>query len=471
MRAKGHEVFFNTGTDEHGIKIYEAAVKKGMTPQAYVDENSAKFRALRDALNLSFDNFIRTTDAQHIHAAEEFWKICSANGDIYKKNYKSKYCVGCEMEKTDSELVDGHCSIHPNLEIQIIEEENYFFRYSKYQDSLLRLYELHPDLVLPESRMNEIKAFVSRGLQDFSISRLATKLPWGISVPGDPSQVMYVWFDALVSYIAAVGWQGASSVANDTIDAGVDFTKWISDSGGMVQYCGKDNLRPQAAMWQAMTMSAGLSTPERPISSRIIIDGFINSGGQKMSKSLGNVIAPSEVIAEYGVDGLRYIIARELHPFEDSDVTIDRIRDVYNAGLANGLGNLVSRVIQMALTYDVALELVGDNAKGGKGGKDGTSNKSGIDHDEFDACMMRYDIQSASNVIWQHIQMLDQYIQREQPFKKIKTDEVAAKKDVAYLLYEVNEIAKVLAPILPQTSTEIMSAISERRKPMLFPRK
>src|SRR3989344_1626809 len=203
----GDEVFFNTGTDEHGIKIYRKALEEKKDPQAYVDEYAAKFRSLKEKLNLFPDlHFIRTTDAKHEAAAQEFWRRCMAAGDIYKKNYQVKYCVGCELEKTDSELVEGRCPLHPTLYIEIINEENYFFRFSKYQTSLLDLYARRPDLVVPDYRFNEIRSFVARGLVDFSISRLKDKMPWGVPVPDDDSQVMYVWFDALINYISTLGW-------------------------------------------------------------------------------------------------------------------------------------------------------------------------------------------------------------------------------------------------------------------------
>jgi len=206
QRSLGKEVFFNTGTDEHGLKIYQKAAELGKTPQEYCDESAEHFKALKEKLDLSFDNFIRTTDAHHIAAAQEFWKRCDANGDIYKKVYKAKYCVGCELEVTDSQLVNGRCPIHPNKDVETIEEENYFFRFSKYQQPLLDFYNANPDFVIPEGRFNEIKSFVAGGLQDFSISRVKEKMPWGIAVPGDEGQVMYVWFDALVNYISCLNW-------------------------------------------------------------------------------------------------------------------------------------------------------------------------------------------------------------------------------------------------------------------------
>jgi methionyl-tRNA synthetase len=335
-RAKilqGYEVFFNTGTDEHGQKLFDEAKKNNEDVKLYVDRFAERFKGLKDLLGL-YDgiHFIRTTDKHHIKSAQHFWNLCKANGDIYKKNYKIKYCVGCELEKMESELVDGKCPVHPNRELEIREEENYFFRWSKYQDKLLEFYEKNPDFVLPDFRFNEIKKFVERGLEDFSISRLKSKMSWGIEVPDDSEHVMYVWFDALINYISTLGWP-------EDIDTFEKF--WIE--GNPVQYAGKDNLRQQSAMWQAMLMSAGINNTKT-----IVINGFIQSGGQKMSKSLGNVINPYDVVSVYGKDVLRLYVAKELSWSEDSDMTMERFKDAYNANLANGLGNLVSRVMKMA---------------------------------------------------------------------------------------------------------------------------
>src|SRR3989344_8688305 len=243
-RATGDKVLFNTGTDEHGLKIYQKALENHQTPQEYCDEYAAKFEILRKSLNLSYDTFIRTTDKYHIESAQEFWRRCLASGDIYKAKYKIKYCVGCELEKTDSELVDGKCPVHPSRELEIIDEENYFFRWSKYQKPLLDLYKKQKNYVVPYFRQEEITKFVESGLQDFSISRLKAKMPWGVDIPDDPDQVMYVWFDALVSYIAALGWP--------------EDEKKFKEFWPGIQTAGKDNLRQQSSMRQAMLMSAGV---------------------------------------------------------------------------------------------------------------------------------------------------------------------------------------------------------------------
>ncbi len=330
MRRRKKEVFFNIGTDEHGLKIYQKAQELGLEPQDYCDQQVEKWLELKKLLNLNNDNFIRTTDKHHILAAQEFWRRAKANGFIYKKNYKAKYCVGCELEKTESELENGRCPLHPNLEIEIIDEENYFFKFSEFQKKLLALYKEQPEFVVPQHRFNEIKKFVERGLTDFSVSRLKTKMPWGIEVPDDPEHVMYVWFDALINYISAIGWP------NDL----ENFNKlWPG-----IQVAGKDNIRQQSAMWQAMLMSVNL-----PPSKQIFINSFITSKGQKMSKSLGNTIAPNELIEKFGTDGTRWILL-SLNTFgDDMDLTWERMTEKYNADLANGLGNLLERVFTLAI--------------------------------------------------------------------------------------------------------------------------
>jgi methionyl-tRNA synthetase len=441
-KLQGFEVFFNTGTDEHGSKVYLKAQEASKDPKAYADQFAEKFRGLSLALGLSEDiHFVRTTDEHHLNAAQEFWKLCEKNGDIYKKNYSIKYCVGCELEKTESELENGKCILHPHLELEIIEEENYFFRWSKYQKPLLELYEKNPKLVIPDFRFNEIKKFVERGLEDFSISRLKSKMPWGVEVPGDPEHVMYVWFDALTNYISTLGWPEDME----------NFNKfWIN--GTPIQYAGKDNLRQQSAMWQAMLLSAGL-----PNTHTIVINGFINSGGQKMSKSLGNVINPYDVVAEYSTDALRYYVTRELSPFEDSDMTMEKFKDAYNANLANGLGNLVSRVMKMA----------SDNLESAP------EIPEWEDFSEYFAFFETFEINKAADFIWGKISEMDEFIQKNEPFKLIKTDKEAGERMISELVVRLYSIARMLNPILPETSAKIKALIKENRSPSepLFARK
>lgn len=441
----GEELFFNTGTDEHGLKIYRKAQEAGKTTQEYVDGFAQRFRELLPALHISPDvNFIRTTDAHHKAAAQEFWRRCAQNGDIYKKEYEVKYCVGCELEKTDSELVDGTCPIHPNLTIEHIQEENYFFRFSKYQEQLLAYYKEHDTFVVPGFRFNEIKKFVEGGLQDFSVSRLKEKMPWGVPVPGDDSQVMYVWFDALVNYISALGWpEDEARFAH--------FWGTQAEPNG-VQIAGKDNLRQQSAMWQAMLLSAGL-----PNSKQIIIHGFINSGGQKMSKSLGNVIDPFAVVEQYGVDALRYWLAREMNTFEDGDFTWDKFKESYNGNLANGLGNLTSRVLKMA-------------ANAGIGSAPAGAHGFSVEYRQY---LDTFEIQKAADWVWTKIKAADEFIAKEEPFKKVKADEDAGRRDIAYLVGELADIAFHLQPFLPGSAEAIMAALSSISVdsiPRLYPR-
>ncbi len=243
-RLMGYDVFFNFGSDEHGQKIWQNAVDAGVSPQAYTDEYAEKFKALKDKLNLTYDVFIRTTDSKHKAAAQEIWKRCLAKGDIYKKNYEVKYCIGCELEKTDSELVEGKCPLHTNKPLELRSEENYFFKLSAYQDKLKELYT-RTDFVIPDFRLNEIRSLIdTTGLQDFSISRLKSKMPWGVPVPDDDTQVMYVWFDALVNYISTLDWPQDEA----------KFTQYWNGTVACIQVAGKDQVRQQACMWQAMLM-------------------------------------------------------------------------------------------------------------------------------------------------------------------------------------------------------------------------
>ena len=448
QRLLGKKVFFNTGTDEHGIKILRQAEEQRIEPQVYVNEYAIKFKNLAEVLNLETDNpdfnFIRTTDKHHKQSAQEFWRRCVTAGDIYKKAYRVKYCVGCELEKTDSELMDGKCPLHPNLGIEFIDEENYFFRLAKYQTALLNLYA-NPSFVLPAGRLKEIKNFVASGLQDFSISRLKSKMPWGIEVPDDPEQVMYVWFDALVNYISAIGWP-----------ADLDkFDQWWP----AVQFAGKDNLRQQSAMWQAMLLSAGIEP-----SKQIVIHGFITSDGQKMSKSLGNVVDPLKVVEEYGAEALRYYLAREITPFEDGDFTWEKFKESYNSNLANGLGNLVSRVIKMASLYEVSARK-----------EDLLGSKELIKTDfyrEYREYLDNYELSKAADFIWTQIQEADLYIQNTQPFKLYKENPAEAKKYIVYLLGALWRISVTLGPFMPVTAEKIQTAVKTRELPApLFARK
>ena len=457
-RLIGNQVFFNTGTDEHGAKIYGAAMKEGVDPKPYADRYAAKFRELKGLLNLSVDNFIRTTDTHHVVAAQEFWKRCDVNGDIEKKFYKIKYCTGCELEKTDSELENSRCPLHPNRDLEIREEENYFFKFSNYTEKLKDFYMANPTFVIPDFRFNEVKALLDRGLEDFSISRLKSRMPWGVVVPGDDDHVMYVWFDALINYISAIGWPACAEASpgkpdhqcgRDSFDQ-CTFMKWWPKEGGIVQYCGKDNIRQQAAMWQAMLMSAKL-----PNSKQIVIDGFINSGGQKMSKSLGNVINPYDVIetfkgvTDFPEDVLRFVLLHDMPSFEDGDLTMESIRASYAAHLQNGLGNLVSRIMKMAVTHLPDPVVIPANTI----------------PDEWRRHIESFDHKRAMELVMEYAKKLDEKIQKTEPFKLIKNKPEEARALITELVVELYTIGRMLNPFLPKTNEMIKGLIHKHQMP------
>ena len=430
----GYNVAFGFGTDEHGLKIYRKALEEKKDPQQYCDENAKKFDRLKKTLKLGVTHFIRTTDPNHIEAAKEFWIRCYKNGDIYKKNYRIKYCVGCELEKTDSELTEGRCPFHPNLNIESYEEENYFFRFSKYQNKLLRFYEKSPDFVVPRYRFNEIKSFVKKGLQDFSISRLKEEMPWGVDVPGDKDHVMYVWFDALVFYISTLGWPKKLS----------EYKKWWPG----VQVAGKDNLRQQTAIWQAMLMSAGL-----PNSKQVFIHGFITSEGQKISKSLGNVIDPVALVKQYGADAVRYYILKEIPSFDDGDFSHSRMKEIYNSDLANELGNLASRITNLASNDILVFKQQSDQQW----------------NNETIKLFDNFQFNKILENIWQDIKSLNKSIDDFSPWNKKPIERKV------FLLQSINKLKSIgirLQPFLPETAEKIIKASQGKIKKIeqLFPR-
>ncbi len=437
QRLSGRVVFFSTGTDEHGQKIFQKAKEGNQDVQQYVDHYAAQFRTLTSLLGISNDRFIRTTDADHIAAAQELWQRSLAKGDIYKKKYKGLYCVGDEMFLKEGDLVDGKCPNHPSMDPVEIEEENYFFRLSAYQDKLLA-YLNQEGIVLPEWRRQEAIKFVESGLEDFSISREKSRMSWGILVPNDENQVMYVWFDALTNYISTLGWPHEEG----------DFKKFWTE-GEVVQMAGKDQVRFQSVMWQAMLLSAGIKTTDR-----VVYHGFINSGGQKMSKSLGNVLDPYEIVeafkpsaGELATDVLRYYLLRHVNPFDDSDMTMETLKEAYQANLANGLGNLVSRIMTLSEKY---LEV---------------SSYSISTPSEYHDVIGGYNLQRAMEIIWYEIGELDRHIQESQPFSVIKTKEEKGKELIKGCVERLALVAEMLVPFLPQTAQKIKELIQQNKKP------
>ncbi len=439
-RLLGDDVIFNTGTDEHGQKIYEKAKEAGMDTQAYCDRFAARFDGLKQGLNLTYTHFIRTTDPAHVAAAQEFWRRCDAAGDIYKKQYQVKYCVGCELEKTDSELVDGRCPVHPKLEVELRDEENYFFRWSKYEAALKAHYAAQPDFVVPSGRFNEIKSFVDGGLQDFSISRLKAKMPWGIEVPGDPDHVMYVWFDALVNYISTLGWPK---------EDGEFAAFWPG-----VQVAGKDNLRQQSAMWQGMLLSAGL-----PLSKQIFIHGFITVEGQKMSKSLGNVVNPYDLVSAYGADATRYYLLGVLPSYNDGDFSKKLFEETYAVRLANGIGNLAARVTTMAGKFcDGKVPAPAPDR----------FDTHGLWH-RYHAALNEYRFDEAVRAAEELITACNQAIDVEAPWKKAKVGE-----DVGPFMYQLLEALRhaglMLLPVIPEAAGKLLAQLGVRVEDAVLPR-
>jgi methionyl-tRNA synthetase len=342
--------------------------------------------------------------------------------------------VGCELEKTDSDLVDGKCPLHPKLDIEIIDEENYFFKFSKYQKPLLEFYEKNPDFVVPAGKFNEIKSFIEGGIQDFSISRLKTKMPWGIPVPNDTEHVMFVWFDALVNYISAIGWP----------DDMKKFEKWWP----VIQFAGKDNLRQQTAIWQAMLASAGL-----PFSKQVFIHGFITVDGKKISKSLGNTINPIEVAEKYGTDALRYYLLAKINPYDDSDFTFKQFEETYNGELANGLGNLVARTAKLC-----------ENS-----GFEFGPTKTAV-NDKIENALKEYKFDIAIKTIWEEATQTDRFINEEEPWT-LKGEEL--KKVLVHLVGHIRSIVFNLKPFLPETAEKIEKQFNSAKikaEAPLFPR-
>jgi methionyl-tRNA synthetase len=432
QRLMGREVFYNAGTDEHGQKIWQKAQESGEDTQAYVNRFAESVKKLKEILNLSYDHFIRTTDPDHEQAAQELWKRCEAKGDIYKKKYKGLYCIGCEKFLAERDLVDGKCPLHPKLQPTILEEENYFFKLSNYK-SFLKEYLDTPGIITPDYRRTEALS-IAEALDDFSISRERQKLPWGVPVPGDDTQVMYVWFDALTNYISTLGWP------QDNEGKFKNF--W--EKGEKIQMAGKDQIRFQSIMWPAILKSADIVPTDK-----YFYHGFINSGGQRMSKSLGNVISPVDMVERYGIDATRYILLRHVHPTDDTDITWERMDEWYTANLVNGLGNLVARVMKMA---EDNLELAVDVSDI----KDIPLVKQRLNE---------YHYNSSADAIWSYITDLDELIQEQKPFQLVKTDAKKAQQQIGYLVKELYRIATELEPFMPKTAHTIQTAIKENKKP------
>jgi len=428
-RLLGEDTFFLTGTDEHGIKNKEAAQKAGKEPEEFVSEISNKFKKLTKKINLSNNDFIRTTDQKrHWPAVKKVWNALKQNGDLYKKKYKGYYCVGCEAFVKKSDLVKGKCPVHQKKP-EIIEEENYFFRLSKYEQQIKEAIKKNKLKIIPETRKRETLKFIKDGLADVSFSRKKERY-WGFSVPGDGSQTAYVWPDALTNYISALGYAEGSD----------KFKKYWPAN---VHCIGKDIMRFHALIWPGMLFSLGVELPES-----ILVHGFITSAGKKMSKSIGNVVDPFELIDRYGADSVRYYLLREIPSTKDGDFTYQKFEKRYNADLAKGLGNLLSRVRTMA--EKTGFKETDNNPLSSKIKEAVKNHKKTLDNFEFNRSLM---------AVWGLIGSCDRYIEKEKPWESSRGKNEKSKQVLGNLLVVLDNIAEMLVPFMPETSIKIKEEI------------
>ena len=423
-REQGNEVLFLTGTDENSLKNVQAAEKVGEEVAKFVKRHADVFFDLTKKLNISNDDFIRTAeDKRHIEGAQNLWRLTEK--DIYKKDYTGLYCVGCEEFVRESDLVNGECSEHPGQKPEEVHEENYFFALSKYEDKINKLIDKEEIKIVPEARKNEILNFIKTGLQDFSISRSRERAKnWGIEVPGDSSQIMYVWFDALSNYINGYGlddWQKADKV---------------------IHVIGKGINRFHSVYWIGMLLSAGIRIPDE-----VLIHGYITVDGQKISKSLGNTVDPFLLIEKYGREAVRYYLLREIPSSGDGDYSEEKFIARYNGDLANGLGNFASRVLTLAKKYE-AFDL--------------------IEVSKIDVASLIYEfkLNEALVVIWKVLAEGDKYINDEKPW------ESGDVKTISKAVSILKEVALTLKPFLPEASELILEAINNKTnlERLLFPR-
>ncbi|MGI5897905.1 MAG: methionine--tRNA ligase [Candidatus Dojkabacteria bacterium] len=434
-------VFFNVGTDEHGQKIFQKAEEENITIQEFVDKYSNRFKDYCKLFFVEYDNFYRTSTPEHVQIAQKFWEICEENGDIYKKKYKGHYCVGCERFITEKELVDGKCPDHGTVP-ELKEEENYFFKLSSYRDELLKWLDENPEAVKPKVAYDELKKIISE-IEDISISRVKEKLPWGIDVPGDDSQVIYVWFDALTNYVAAVGF-------------GTDekrFSEWWPNT---IQIFGPDNLRFQGAIWQGMLASAKF-----PHTKKLLRHGMVlASDGRKMAKTLGNIVSPFEQEKKYGAEIVRFYLLAGISTFADSSYSEEDLVNMYNARLANNYGNLLNRVIHLANSKEVEI-----------------NNEEKVEKDFLDEVKKfqskvekLYEDFELSNALEEVDKLADfgnKYITEKEPWnKELSIDEV--EKILNNLSYLLKVVTQLYYPAIPFSAEKAREALENREKIILF---
>jgi methionyl-tRNA synthetase len=434
-RLRGERVFHLTGTDEHGLKIQRTADTAGVDPQTWVDEMEPKWREVFSRLDIAYDDYIRTTEPRHQAAVEKLLRAVHGNGrdDIYLGEYEGLYCVACEAYYTESDLIDGKCPIH-GRPVEVMREENYFFRLSAYADRLLAHYEANPLAVQPEVRRNEVLSLIRGGLQDFSISR--TAFSWGIPLPWDPRHVTYVWFDALTNYITAAGYES---------DPELFARVWPAD----IHMIGKDLIRFHAVYWPAMLMAGGVELPRQ-----VWAHGFLTVGGQKMSKSNATGIHPFELLDHFGVDAYRYYFMREIQFGQDGSFSWESMTERCNADLANGLGNLASRVLAMVDSYFAGLVPDGTAAAGAAG--DLPEVIADV-VERVDRLMVGVSLSQALAAIWEIVSRANGYLVEKAPWKLAK--DPSKREELAGVLYAAAETLRILAilvqPIMPNAAARL----------------
>jgi methionyl-tRNA synthetase len=447
QRARGRDVFFLTGTDDNSLKNVEAAEQRGIPTEQLVAENAERFRQLREALGLSFDDFIRTSkDGRHFAAVDKMWKACAASGDIYEGQYRGLYCVDCEQFYEPDELVDGLCPVHLRP-LEEVNEKNWFFRLSRYQGTLTELIESGELRILPETRRAEILSFVRSGLQDISISRARERSRgWGLPVPEDQTQVVYVWFDALTNYISALDYASEGSL----------YRSYWNGNPNRVHVIGKGILRFHAAYWPSMLLSAGV-----PLPSTIFVHGYLTTGGRKISKSLGGGADPEELSRDFGVDVLRYYLLSQFHPAGDGDFSVEQLRTVHDNELADQLGNLVSRVGSMIRRYfDGRVPVPGEAAP-----EDEALLKSADGLlQAVDAAMDAFEIDRAVRRIWEVVREANRYVVEREPWTLARDPTGDVRRRLSTILYNLAEAIRIVAifssPIIPSKAAEIAATFS-----------
>jgi methionyl-tRNA synthetase len=436
MRQRGEDVFFLTGTDEHGEPVADAAKAQGLEPRELADQNAERFKDLAKRLNISNDFFIRTTDPEHEARVQEVLQRVHDNGHVYRGLYEGWYCPRCADFKVENEILEGNlCPIH-EIPLTREREENWFFRLSTFQEPLERLYAERPDFVMPPERLNEARAFVSSGLQDVSLSR--ARLTWGVPVPWDADQVFYVWFDALLNYYTALGYARPGEDLTDRF--------WPAT----FHVIGKDILKFHTVFWPALLMAAGIELPQH-----VFVHGFLlGADGRKMSKSLGNVLDPFDVIKEYGTDALRFYLMRDVPFGGDGAVGMESVRTRYDSELANEYGNLASRIIRMVQLYrdGVVPALARDPVL--------EQELDGLPH-EVAALMDRAEPTRALDHIWQRVKRLNRYVEERAPWQLARDPGDAARLDetLGSLVEGLRTVNVVLEPFMPDTTERLRDAL------------